>query len=199
MLAGTPEPLPGGTRAQLVQTAATGPADGAGAGSAVRDRLPAGPSAGLPSCAGRGRGQLRQGADHAADGLRRQAAFADDAGWDPPRLRPRPRQRQRCGNPRRQGLLQRAAGRRVALRAGYRADYRPAATTRRLNAARQFVGTVNDCLTAQFGLARHQIHTFRGLRARLRTKLVAHTLCLPLNRLLGRADWFQVKHLAFPN
>jgi hypothetical protein len=75
----------------------------------------------------------------------------------------------------------------------------PAAVARRRNAARQIVETVNDQLTAQFGLARHQAHTFQGLCARLATKLAAHTLCLYLNRLLGNADWLQIKSLAFPN
>jgi len=74
----------------------------------------------------------------------------------------------------------------------------PAPVARRLNAARQIVETVNVQLTAQFGLARHHAHTFRGLGARLHTKLAAHTLCLYLNRALGDADWLQIKHLAFP-
>jgi len=74
----------------------------------------------------------------------------------------------------------------------------PAATARLLNGARQIVETVNDQLTEQFGLAAHQAHTFRGLCARLYTKLAAHTLCLYLNRLLGNADWLQIKARAFP-
>lgn len=75
----------------------------------------------------------------------------------------------------------------------------PPAAARRLNAARQIIETVHDQLTAQFGLARHQARTLRGLRARLHTKLAAHTLCLYLNRLLGNADLLQIKALAFPN
>lgn len=75
----------------------------------------------------------------------------------------------------------------------------PATVARRLNAARQIVETVNDQLTAQFGLAAHHAHTFRGLCARLQTKLAAHTLCLYLNRLLGQTDWLHIKALAFPN
>jgi len=75
----------------------------------------------------------------------------------------------------------------------------PAPAARRLNAARQIVETVNEQLTAQFGLARHHAHTFHGLCARLHTKLAAHTLSLYLNRLLGHADWLQLKALAFPN
>jgi len=75
----------------------------------------------------------------------------------------------------------------------------PAAVARRRNAARQSIETVNDQLTAQFGLADHHAHTFRGLCARRHTKLAAHTRCRYLNRLLGQTDWLQVKTLAFPN
>jgi len=74
----------------------------------------------------------------------------------------------------------------------------PPAVARLLNGARQIIETVNDQLTEQFGLARHHAHTFPGLCARLHTKLAAHTLCLCLNRLLGTADWLQIKGLAFP-
>jgi hypothetical protein len=31
--------------------------------------------------------------------------------------------------------------------------------------------------------------SFRGLRARLYTKLTAHTLCIHINRLLGKLDF----------
>lgn len=75
----------------------------------------------------------------------------------------------------------------------------PPAVARLLNGARQIIETVNDQLTAQFGLARHHAHTFPGLCARLYTKLAAHTLCVYLNRLLGHADFLQIKALAFPN
>ena len=78
-------------------------------------------------------------------------------------------------------------------------DQLPTATARLYNGARQIVETVNDQLTAQFGLADHHAHTFRGLCARLHTKLAAHTLCLYLNRLRGNADFLQIKALAFPN
>ncbi len=75
----------------------------------------------------------------------------------------------------------------------------PAAVARLLNSVRQIIETVNDQLTEQFGLARHHAHTFRGLCARLHTKLAAHTLSIYLNRLLGRGEWLQIKALAFPN
>ncbi len=75
----------------------------------------------------------------------------------------------------------------------------PDEAARLLNGARQIVETVNDQLAEQFGLAAPHAHTFRGLCARLYTKLTAHTLCIYLNRLLGNADFLQVKALAFPH
>ena len=75
----------------------------------------------------------------------------------------------------------------------------PAAAARRHNAARQIVETVNDQLTAQFGIAAHRAHRFGGLCARLHTERAAHTLCLYPNRLLGSADSPQIKALPFPN
>ncbi len=75
----------------------------------------------------------------------------------------------------------------------------PAAAARLLNGVRQIIETVNDQLSAQFGLARHRAHTFQGVCARLHTKLAAHTLSIYLNRLLGHADFLQIKVLAFPN
>jgi len=75
----------------------------------------------------------------------------------------------------------------------------PAAVARLLNGARQIIETVNDQLTEQFGIDRHHAHTFRGLCARLYTKLAAHTLCVYLDRQLGNADFLQIKALAFPN
>ena len=74
----------------------------------------------------------------------------------------------------------------------------PKEVARRLNARRQIIETVNGQLTDQLGLARHHAHTFWGLCARLYTKLAAHTLSIYLNRLLGKVDFLQIKHLAFP-
>ena len=68
-----------------------------------------------------------------------------------------------------------------------------------INGARQVIETVNDQLTEQFNLERNHAHSFWGLCTRLMTKLTAHTLCVYLNRLLGNADFLQIKHLAFPN
>lgn len=73
------------------------------------------------------------------------------------------------------------------------------ALRRRLNQARQIVETVNDQLTEQLHLKTHHAHTFWGLATRLVTKLTAHTVCVYLNRLLGRPDWLHIKALAFPN
>jgi Transposase DDE domain len=58
---------------------------------------------------------------------------------------------------------------------------------------------LNEQLTDQFNLERNHAHSFWGLCTRLMTKLTAHTLCIYLNRLLGNADFLQIKHLAFPN
>ena len=65
------------------------------------------------------------------------------------------------------------------------------------NAVRQIIETVNGQLTEQFNLQPNYAHSFWGLCARLLTKLTAHTLCIYLNRLLGKADFLQIKALAF--
>lgn len=67
------------------------------------------------------------------------------------------------------------------------------------NRVRQIIETVNGQLTEQFNLEQNHAHTFLGLVARLYTKLTAHTLCLYINRLLGRPAPLQIKSLAFPN
>jgi DDE family transposase len=74
----------------------------------------------------------------------------------------------------------------------------PPAVRRLINGARQVVETVNSQLTEQFRIERNHAQSFWGLTARLHTKLAAHTLCLYLNRLLGKPDVLQIKHLAFP-
>lgn len=72
--------------------------------------------------------------------------------------------------------------------------------TRRLfNSLRQIIETVNGQLAAQFNIETNHAHTFWGLCTRLYTKLTAHTLCIYLNRLLGKPDFLQIKVLAFPN
>jgi hypothetical protein len=67
------------------------------------------------------------------------------------------------------------------------------------NAVRQLIETVNGQLSEQFHVEINHAHTFRGLCTRLYTKLTAHTLCIYLNRLVGRQDFLQIKALAFPN
>lgn len=74
----------------------------------------------------------------------------------------------------------------------------PAAVRGLLNAARQVAETVNSQLAEQFGVETNHAQGFWGLTARLYTKLTAHTLCLYLNRLLGKADVLRIKDLAFP-
>lgn len=74
----------------------------------------------------------------------------------------------------------------------------PAAVRRLFNAVRQIIETVNGQLTEQFHIEINHAHTFQGLCARLHAKLAAHTFCIYLNRLLGKADFLQIKSLAFP-
>jgi hypothetical protein len=69
---------------------------------------------------------------------------------------------------------------------------------RLFNHARQIIETVNGQLAEQFHVEHNHAHTFLGLVTRLYTKLTAHTLCVYLNRLLGRPDPLQIKSLAFP-
>jgi transposase len=75
----------------------------------------------------------------------------------------------------------------------------PPAVRHMLNGARQIIETVNDQLKEQFDIEVNHAHTFPGLAARLHSKLAAHTLCLYLNRLLGKDNILQIKALAFPN
>lgn len=84
------------------------------------------------------------------------------------------------------------------LRRNQRARRDPA-FVRLLNGFRQVIETVNDQLAEQFGIGRNHAHTFAGLCARLASKLTAHTLCLYINRLMGKVDALQIKALAFPN
>ena len=75
----------------------------------------------------------------------------------------------------------------------------PSPEKRRLfNALRQMIETVNGQLTAQFNIETNHAHTFWGLCTRLYTKLTAHTLCIYINRLLGKLNFLQIKALAFP-
>lgn len=66
------------------------------------------------------------------------------------------------------------------------------------NAVRQLIETVNGQLSEQFNIEINHAHTFRGLCTRLYTKLTAHTLCIYINRLLGKPQFLQIKALAFP-
>jgi hypothetical protein len=75
----------------------------------------------------------------------------------------------------------------------------PPAVRQTVNRTRQIVETVNGQLTEQFNIEHNHAHSFRGLCTRLYTKVTAHTLCIYLNRLLGNADFLQIKQLAFPN
>jgi IS5 family transposase len=94
--------------------------------------------------------------------------------------------------------LQAQGVRLIAQRRQNQRQQLPAAMQRLMTAVRQIVETVNGQLAAQFNVERNHAHTFGGLRARLYTKLTAHTLCIYLNRWLGNPDWLQIKQLAFP-
>jgi len=74
----------------------------------------------------------------------------------------------------------------------------PPDVRRMFNAVRQMIETVNGQLTEQFHIETNHAHTFWGLCTRLHTKLAAHTLCIYINRLLGKPDFLQIKSLAFP-
>ena len=74
----------------------------------------------------------------------------------------------------------------------------PASARRLYDRVRQIIETINSQLVAQFSIETNHAHTFRGLSARLYTKLTAHTLCIYINRLLGVQDYLQIKKLAFP-
>ena len=73
------------------------------------------------------------------------------------------------------------------------------AAARVINAVRQIVETVNGQLVEQFHIETNHHYSFSGLCARLYTKLTAHTICIKLNHLLGKANCLQIKELAFPN
>jgi hypothetical protein len=75
----------------------------------------------------------------------------------------------------------------------------PREAARRLNRLRQMIETVNSQLTEQFQIGRHQAHTFWGLCARLYAKLTAHTLCIYLNRLLGKEHFLQITEIGANN
>lgn len=75
----------------------------------------------------------------------------------------------------------------------------PASIKRLFNAVRQIIETVNGQLSEQFNIEINHAHSFWGLCTRLYTKLTAHTLCVYLNRLLGKPEFLQIKALAFPN
>jgi len=68
-----------------------------------------------------------------------------------------------------------------------------------LNGIRQMIETVNHQLSEMFQIEINHAHTFWGLCARLYTKLTAHTLCIYINRLLGKPEFLQIKNLAFPH
>lgn len=73
------------------------------------------------------------------------------------------------------------------------------AARRLINGVRQIIETVNGQLVEQLHIETNHAYSLEGLCARVYTKLAAHTLCIKLNRLLGKAKFLQIKALAFPN
>ena len=74
----------------------------------------------------------------------------------------------------------------------------PRSVQRLYNSVRQMIETVNAQLSHQFNIEVNYAHSFWGLCTRLYTKLAAHTLCVYINRLLGKPAFLQIKALAFP-
>lgn len=74
----------------------------------------------------------------------------------------------------------------------------PQAVSRTVNAVRQIIETVNGQLVEQFNIQLNHAHTFWGFCTPLLSKVAAHTLCIYLNRLLGKPEFLQIKALAFP-
>jgi len=62
-----------------------------------------------------------------------------------------------------------------------------------VNGIRQIIETVNHQLSELFQIEINHAHTFWGLCTRLYSKLTAHTLCIYINRLLGKPDFLQIK------
>jgi hypothetical protein len=74
----------------------------------------------------------------------------------------------------------------------------PRHVRRLYNSIRQMIETANAQLSTQFNIEINHAHSFWGLCTRLYTKLTAHTLCIYLNRLIGKPAFLQIKSLAFP-
>lgn len=55
------------------------------------------------------------------------------------------------------------------------------------------IETVNYQLSEMFQLEVNHAHTFWGLCTSLYTQLTAHTLCIYINRYLGKPDFLQIK------
>jgi hypothetical protein len=94
------------------------------------------------------------------------------------------------------------AGNRICLMTVPRSNQRrqlPKVVAEYITRVRQIIETVNGQLVEQFNIQTNHAHTFWGLCTRLYSKLAAHTLCIYINRLLGKAHFLQIKELAFPH
>jgi IS5 family transposase len=74
----------------------------------------------------------------------------------------------------------------TALRRKNQKEQLTSRMTQIINRVRQLIETVNSQLTDQLNIEKNLAYSFYGLCARLYTKLTAHTLCLYINRLLGK-------------
>ena len=74
----------------------------------------------------------------------------------------------------------------------------PSAIRHLYNSIRQMIETVNAQLSCQFKIELNRAHSFWGLCTRIYSKLAAHTLCIYLNRQIGKPAFLQIKTLAFP-
>lgn len=95
--------------------------------------------------------------------------------------------------------LEQCGVRLIALRRDNQHEQLPPPLRRLNRRFRQVIETVNGQLADQFSIEQNEARSCWGLCARVYTKLAAHTLCVYLNRLLGKPDWLQIKALAFPN
>jgi len=65
--------------------------------------------------------------------------------------------------------------------------------------ARQIIDAINGQLTKHLNIRRSYAPSFWSPCARLYTGLTAHTVCIYINRLLGKPDYLQSESLPFPS
>ncbi len=83
----------------------------------------------------------------------------------------------------------------VPIPKGERRQLVPEATRTDLKRWRKVIEVVYSQLTGRFGLKRHSAHTLSGLIARIISKVLAHTLLIWCNLLVGHPEPLQFNHL----